>query len=498
MAKRAAVRSEPTAAASRAPRPRRRAQIVLALGSLLVTLAVCELVFRLLGLGVPVRTHRTQSFRTSDGPHLAARGAFLPLSISRTQYYSDPRNYFGQDRTILYIFNSAGFRDLERTVHKPPGIYRILALGDSYLMGQGVRPEDLFSTQLERQMNTGGWPREVEVLNTGIAGLNTKTELEILSTRGMWYDPDLVLVNFVLNDVEDPEFPARRPVEFYREYGVNALDSDWLSRYSRLWSWTRGSLRKAITGRMYVADCLADFEQDSEKWRRCRDSLLGIFRVAREHQVPVMVVIFPFFHQLNGAYPFQALHERVAEVCREAGVSYLDLRAAYGAYAGPELWVDPTDQHPNEVAHAIAAQAIDKFLRSHQAELAPDSRPAPLHTEQEEPLLQAKFRIVGLRGELSADGRALSFAGLAAYDGDFRLLHDYWHALGDLETLELQDTHAGEVTFRRVVGELPKLRELHVTAGTVSPQLRAELIAARPGLKIVEHPPRPQPAKKAK
>ena len=37
--------------------------------------------------------------------------------------------------------------------------------------------------------------------------------------------------------------------------------------------------------------------------------------------------------------------------------------AAFNGYDGPELWVHPNNQHPNEKAHAIVADAIFRFLR---------------------------------------------------------------------------------------------------------------------------------------
>jgi hypothetical protein len=43
----------------------------------------------------------------------------------------------------------------------------------------------------------------------------------------------------------------------------------------------------------------------------------------------------------------------------------LDLRNAYREFNGPELWVHETDQHPNEIAHAIAADAVYAYLKAH-------------------------------------------------------------------------------------------------------------------------------------
>ena len=46
-----------------------------------------------------------------------------------------------------------------------------------------------------------------------------------------------------------------------------------------------------------------------------------------------------------------------------AGVPLLDLRPIYQDFSGPELWVHESDQHPNELAHRMAAEAVHAQLR---------------------------------------------------------------------------------------------------------------------------------------
>lgn len=77
------------------------------------------------------------------------------------------------------------------------------------------------------------------------------------------------------------------------------------------------------------------------------------------------MVIFPFLHDLDGDYPFQPIHDVVRTHLESTGVRVLDLRPAFSDYHGPELWVHPTDQHPNEIAHGLAARAIAAYLLAH-------------------------------------------------------------------------------------------------------------------------------------
>jgi hypothetical protein len=63
------------------------------------------------------------------------------------------------------------------------------------------------------------------------------------------------------------------------------------------------------------------------------------------------------------------VHDAVVRYCSDHGIPVLDLRPAYSGYDGLELWVHPSDQHPNEIAHDMAARAIAWFLRRNAADL---------------------------------------------------------------------------------------------------------------------------------
>ena len=88
-----------------------------------------------------------------------------------------------------YRTNSAGFRDRERSVKKLAGVYRVLLIGDSTLVGNGIRDMDLlFASLLEARLNeVEGTP--VEALNMGVGGYHTVQEVALLEDRGLAYAP---------------------------------------------------------------------------------------------------------------------------------------------------------------------------------------------------------------------------------------------------------------------------------------------------------------------
>lgn len=91
--------------------------------------------------------------------------------------------------------NSHGQRDREHELEPAEGVYRIVLLGDSIAWGWGVDDGQEFATLVE-----GGFDRPVEVVNLACPGYSTDQELLILERDGWRYEPDLVLLCFVLND----------------------------------------------------------------------------------------------------------------------------------------------------------------------------------------------------------------------------------------------------------------------------------------------------------
>jgi len=337
--------------------------------STIVFLLIGEAIFRLAGIrGIYLETRIDTVIGKNGASTQRAPHGFVPFATKRTKYDTDPRDYFDPGGTIDHSFNSVGWRSEEHSLEKPPGTYRILALGDSYTFGQGVRREHLCVERLEALLNGKSFKERVETINAGISAYNTINERDLLAQKGVHYDPDLVIVHFVPNDIEDKARGDGPRIVFNRNYSNTYIKSDTLSDYSYLWSWARQRILKYFRGQAYIDECLDLFHQNSEKWLSCRAALKDIRRICLSREIKLFVAIYPFFYNLDGDYPFQPIHDLVTEFCTQSEVPVLDLKPFYEEYNGPELWVHPTDQHPNNEAHEIAARAIADFLFDHAGE----------------------------------------------------------------------------------------------------------------------------------
>lgn len=90
----------------------------------------------------------------------------------------------------------------EYAIPKPPGMKRVVALGDSYTFGIGVDDSLTYAAQTERALRLA-CTDSVEVINTGAGGYGTSQELEIYERFGRLFQPDLVILGFTTNDFDD-------------------------------------------------------------------------------------------------------------------------------------------------------------------------------------------------------------------------------------------------------------------------------------------------------
>ena len=93
--------------------------------------------------------------------------------------------------------NSRGLRgSREYTYEKPDGVIRIVVIGDSFTFGHEVADDETFSHYLA-EMLPG-----IEVLNLGVHGYGHGQMLLYLKEEGVKYDPDVVLLGYIDQDVE--------------------------------------------------------------------------------------------------------------------------------------------------------------------------------------------------------------------------------------------------------------------------------------------------------
>jgi hypothetical protein len=195
------------------------------------------------------------------------------------------------------------------------------------------------------------------------SGLNAVQEASRLDSEGFAYGPDVVVVGYVLNDSEDETAAEARRAEDWvqertRPRTPTVLERSALVRLVRTRLWATVENRRRIEGfRSMYAD-------DYAGWAAARRALKAMGGMCRERGVPLVVAVFPLFgNPLDDAYPFADVHAKVAQAAGEAGAKVVDLLPRYRGLDWRLLVVNGADdEHPNEIAHRIAAQAIARAI----------------------------------------------------------------------------------------------------------------------------------------
>jgi hypothetical protein len=330
----------------------RRAEILLLAATVIAFLLMGEVAVRLLGADRPKPT------------------GYAPVNTNRR---------------AMRPQNSRGYRDLERTIEKPAGVKRVVSLGDSFAWGASVEFEDAYPQRLERAL-TRRRREPWQVVNLALPGMNTVDEEGQLRTEGLAYGPDVCLLGFVLNDSEDEQAAEARRVADWAEA---RRQTPGLLGHSALFTMIKTRLWATAENRRRITGYKSMYADDAPGWIAARRALKQMGALCRERGVPLVVAIFPLFgNPLDERYPFPEIHAKVAQAAAEAGAKVLDLLPVYRGLRWDILVVDGVDdEHPNEIAHRIAASAIlhalDDVVPWTQGGPPPDENALPLPSAHE-------------------------------------------------------------------------------------------------------------------
>lgn len=210
------------------------------------------------------------------------RSVVIPLGYKdRMEYMLRPHLDYVSADGIKYESNSMGLRAKEL---EPKSGYRILALGDSFTLGQGEEAAYSYPVQLERLIKT-------EVINAGVSGYNTEQEYEFLKRYGLKYAPDLVMLGFYPNDAEPQNAITRSP--YLEMEGVNIWIWELIKyRLNLLFKKDLFVLKKRER-RLHEWDA---FLSDDYKWKRdgCFESMKKMRDLLAGQNIAFLVVIISY------------------------------------------------------------------------------------------------------------------------------------------------------------------------------------------------------------
>ena len=278
------------------------------------------------------------------------------------------QNWSGGGLHTPLALNAEGFRDRDYAKPKPPGVRRIVGIGDSYMFGWGVPTGKDYLAVLEERLAAEVPGERWEVLNMAVPGYNTAMEVETLKARGLAYEPDVVVVGFCWNDIDLPNF-VRAPAEYLS------------LRRSFLVDFVRGRLARTdlITAPRGELDGV--FENDPTRaperyrdlvgWDAFGSALNELAALARAHRFEVLFVVFEP-DGVGGPLRDGRRRRAVAEAAGR-GFTIVDVGAAQAewmrrrniaTFYKSTLTLSGVDPHPSVLSHWMAADLLLQEIRT--------------------------------------------------------------------------------------------------------------------------------------
>lgn len=263
---------------------------------------------------------------------------------------------------IQYRINWAGFRDDEfpdpLTHAKAADEYRIVVLGDSVAWGWGVEMDKVWPQILESSAQDILPGKQVRVYNLAVNGYSTPQEVRVLAKYGLQYQPDLVILNYVLNDPEVED----GGLSWYFD-AVNRIEILYKARF--LFALVC-NVAKAQLG--YLAEPPNNSATDhfylthhSDLFNDVEHGFEDLADTARAHRIAVMVIVTPVFRFMKDEpYPWAGIHRQIEALSKKHQFMFLDTQPALSAFDSADVSFDPI--HPNDQGHEIIAAAVKAKL----------------------------------------------------------------------------------------------------------------------------------------
>lgn len=235
------------------------------------------------------------------------------------------------------------------SLERVPGKARIMMLGDSITFGWGVPFEETFPRRLERMLDADGI--KSEVINAGVGNYNTIMEVEYFLNEGRRYRPDVVVLNYFINDAE--------PVPVYGNNG-------WLARNSYAYAYLSSRLdvlnRQLSRRQDWGAYYAGLYEGDAPGWRAAAGRIDALAEYCRRNDIKLLIVNIPELRDLKN-YRFTRVQNLLREAAKRNQVPYLDLLGSVRGIDETKLWVSRPDPHPNGYANELFAKAMFPKIR---------------------------------------------------------------------------------------------------------------------------------------
>ncbi len=300
----------------------------------------------------------------------------------------------GKDPFVLK-FNNRGFRGEKFRKRKSAHKQRILVIGDSYTAGLDYPDSEIFTGQLERELNKNP-DTQYEVLNASCPAWGTDQHYTYWETEGKQYAPDYVMVMVAPNDMREmynkklvaidsqgdidrqrAALPIRERVGWY----LATKSSFFQFLQKKVFKTNYGDFLKIFHyypvnyGKKDSTDWdlpifLKDpFPEVAASYQMCEKLLTTIDQDCKEMGAKFMVGIIPTKAEFDGSYEKTGEHQpgKVAmfldSITRQHQIPFLNLYDINAQEEDPLAIFMSWEYHFNKAGHDFTAKHLVPFVK---------------------------------------------------------------------------------------------------------------------------------------
>jgi len=106
--------------------------------------------------------------------------------------------------------NNNGFRGPEFSITKESDTFRIIMLGGSTMFGTGATSDmTTIPGYLQSSFNENQLDYKIEIINAGIQGADSNTELKLIENKLLQFSPDMIIIYDGWNDLRSNHLPPK-------------------------------------------------------------------------------------------------------------------------------------------------------------------------------------------------------------------------------------------------------------------------------------------------
>lgn len=244
----------------------------------------------------------------------------VPSSVCRSKY---------PEWDVEFRVNNLGFRGRDITIQKPPDVYRILLVGDSFIEGESVEEQKASAVLAEQELayETG---KKTEIVNMGVMSYAPEIYYRVIKDKGLPLNPDLVIANVDMSDFQNDYAYAKdmdedgnfRNILFQQQMGQPHVALPSVGSEIKFWLRSNSVLYPAVADRIkqlirkikkipeptvFLANDLNsdphyitrsdENASNPDAWKEISANLIMIRDLMKQNKIPLVVTIYPYGHQ---------------------------------------------------------------------------------------------------------------------------------------------------------------------------------------------------------